>query len=60
MCKFKYKESRVTKNQVTITKGTNKGSRAHPKEMGICGQSEKEFRTTLLRKFCELQEITGR
>ena len=33
MCKFKHKESRVTKNQITITKGTNKDPIAHPKSI---------------------------
>ena len=43
MCKFKHKESRVTKNQVTITKGTNKEPIAQPKSTSALLTVPKPF-----------------
>lgn len=62
MYRYQHKESRITKNQVSMTpsKEGNKAPIPEPEQMEIFGLSDKEFRLTLIRKEGELQENTDR
>ena len=60
MHRYQCKESRITKNQVTMmpSKETNKALITDPEEIEIYELSDKTFRIILFKKFSKLQDHT--